>query len=236
MGEVQSRKKPIFQMLGGGPASGKSSIINPKFDGPVNLKKRLGDHVKIDPDDIKKEFAEYQAGLKAGEEKIASFVHEESSYLAKQITRRCGNLKVNAMLDGTGDSTLEKLTKKANDMRSQGFKVVADYVTCDIDEALKRNWKRFLSEGRLPPPEYLVQCHKKISEVLPQALKNGVFDELNLWDTTFEGQKIKIAKFVNGELKILNKPRWDAFIGKTKYEASDEIKDKYFGLKKVDEP
>jgi SPP1 gp7 family putative phage head morphogenesis protein len=180
--------QPVFVLMGGGPATGKSSVIK---SGDVVLKNNT---VKIDSDAIKAKLPEYQIGIKTGDTGIASFVHEESSALAKRAMEIANRGNYNTLLDGTGDGSMASLTKKITQARESGARVVANYVTCPIDEALRRNAVRAAKTGRLPPEDMLIRTHKAVSEVAPKAA--NLFDEVSLYDTT-DGVKL-IATGGNG--------------------------------------
>jgi predicted ABC-type ATPase len=181
--------QPTYTLMGGGPATGKSSVVK---SGDVIIDKNT---VKIDSDAIKKLLPEYQRGLELKDANIASYVHEESSALAKRIVSIGNTGNYNVLLDGTGDGSIASLTKKIAQARDNGMKVVGNYVTCSTQEALRRNAERALKTGRLPPPEMLIRTHKAVSDIAPQTAH--LFDEVNLFDTN-DGVKL-IATGGNGK-------------------------------------
>jgi len=181
--------QPTYTLMGGGPATGKSSVVK---SGDVIIDKNT---VKIDSDAIKKLLPEYQRGLELKDANIASYVHEESSALAKRIMSIGNTGNYNVLLDGTGDGSITSLTKKIAQARNNGMKVVGNYVTCPTQEALRRNAERALKTGRLPPPEMLIRTHKAVSDIAPQTAH--LFDEVKLFDTN-DGVKL-IATGGNGK-------------------------------------
>jgi len=207
---AQKQTRPIFHLMGGGPASGKSVLMK---QGKANLPPSS---VIIDPDEIKKELPEYTKLVKKKDPMASTFVHEEASMVSKELLNRSGNDSFNTVLDGTGDSSLEKLTDKINKMKAKGMYISADYVTVDIDTALQRNLDRFNETGRAVPTTYLIENHKSISQVVPQAIKNGLYDELNLWDTSTV-DPVKFAEYKNGVLNIIDKKLWQDFLNKKNY-------------------
>ena len=210
----QKQTQPIFHMMGGGPASGKSVLMK---QGKANVPPSS---VFIDPDEIKKELPEYQKMVKKKDMTASSFVHEEASLLSKDILNLSGEERFNTVLDGTGDSSFEKLSGKVNKMKSKGMYVTADYVTVDIDTALQRNLDRFKKTGRAVPIRYVVDNHKSISEILPQAIDEGLFDELTLWDTN-GATAVKVVQFKDGVLEILEKEMWQTFLDKKNYKIKE---------------
>lgn len=187
--------QPTFTVMGGGPASGKSTMIN---SGAVSLP---DDSIMIDSDAIKGKLPEYRltsqiSYVKAvNGETAAGYVHEESSALAKRIMNIANNDGYNYVLDGTGDGSVKSLTKKIQDARKSGAKVVGVYATVPTDVALKRATERGIKTGRVIRPEVITNTHKKVSQILPECAH--LFDEVKLYDTTNEA--ILIATGGNGK-------------------------------------
>ena len=199
---------PVARMTGGGPASGKSVLTN---TGKIKLPKNI---VKIDTDEIKKFLPEYNLKVDFDDFKAAAFAHDESSLLGKRIMKKAAEQNRNLFLDGTGDSSYEKLAKKVKVMRSSGQKVVADYVTVDTAEAIRRNEARFRKTGRMVPNSFVSNTHSNISKILPEALENNLFDEVNLWDTNTQGKTIKVMSSKDGKTTIFRKDLWERFLSK----------------------
>jgi len=139
--------KPVSYMMGGGPASGKSSIIRA---GKVKLPKN---RVTIDPDDLKKPLPEFGAMKQAGDSSAAAFVHNESS-LPVSYTQA-----------------------------------------------------------------YVRQVHASISEVVPKAVKNGLFNEFALYDTNVAGKIRLVASAKGKKLVVHDEALWKRFLAK-----ADEVK------------
>lgn len=200
--DVTPVNKPIALMTGGGPASGKGSFS----DAPKN-------YMKVDSDEIKKLIPEYKLGTEKKDAGAAAFSHEESSYISKLAMKRATDNKQNFLLDGTGDSSIESLRKKIEAMRSNGHKVVANYVTVDTAEAVRRNIARAQKTGRMVPQAFVEETHKNISIIFPQALKEKLFDEVTLWDTN-ERVNVKVMEYKDGKQTIFNQTLWERFLAK----------------------
>jgi predicted ABC-type ATPase len=199
-------KEPVAYMLGGGPASGKSSIIR---SGNVSIPKNV---VTIDSDAIKAKLPEYQAMTAKKDLRAAAFAHEESSYLAKQIQKRGSQGGYNTLLDGTGNSSYDKLKAKVQKMKDSGQKVVARYVSVPTETALERNRVRAKKTGRLPPEGMVRRCHASVSKILPKAFKDGLFDDIELYDTS-DGV-VKVASGKGSSIKIHNEKLYASFTAK----------------------
>jgi len=199
---------PTSYLMGGGTASGKSSIIR---SGQVVLPKNL---IAVDADAIKGKLPEYQSMVKVKNPKAAAFAHVESSYLSKRIMKKATDEKYNMMLDGTGDSSMEKLKKKVAVMRSKGATVEANYVTVATDVAVARSIARAKKTGRHVPESIVRGIHKSVSHVFHDAVKEGLFDKVALYDTGGGGKAVKVASGTGKNLQIHNQKLWREFNAK----------------------
>lgn len=198
----------VSYMMGGGPAAGKSSIMNdPALGIPGE-----GEAVFVDPDSVKQELPEYQQMTAAGDKGAAAYVHEESSMVSKQVMAAAVSNNQSVVLDGTGDSSYQKLESKVEKLREGGGTVVAHYVTCDPDTAVARVQDRAEKTGRLVPESVVRGTHASVAEVLPQAMEKGLFDEVTLWDTNTP-QPTKIAEAKGTEITIHDQAAWEKFKG-----------------------
>lgn len=177
-----------FTIMGGGSASGKSTMIK---SGAATLPKNS---ILVDSDKIKTMLPEYNEMLSKGDSRAANYVHEESSALAKRILRISNKENYNAVLDGTGNGSIESLTRKINNAKNAGMIVEGIYATVPTQIAVDRSAQRALKTGREVPPHVITNIHKKVSQILPQVAAQ--FDSVKLYDTT-AGAKL-IATGGNG--------------------------------------
>ena len=173
---------PTAYFMGGGTASGKSSVIR---SGMVTIPEN---RIEIDPDALKAELPEYQNMIEAGDDSAAAFVHEESSYLSKRIAA----------------------------VSFAGQKVVATYVTIPTEVAVERAKKRAERSGRAVPDSVIRSIHSAVSDVVPKAVKAGLFDELEVYDNNVkQGENPRlIARAKGKKLDIVDEQLWDEFVGK----------------------
>lgn len=186
---------PTVYMMGGGTASGKSTIKD-----TLGLPKNS---VGVDADDIKSWLPEYTKGLKRKEESAAYYAHEESSDVAKALLKDAVGKKLNVVYDCTGDSGLEAARKRVADLHEAGAKVVANFCTCDVDTAIQRANKRI----RPVHEETVRALHRGVSEVLPKMYKD--FDACTLWDT--DGEKTKVMSWDGKNTTIHDEGKWARF-------------------------
>lgn len=196
-GKVPVDGQATMTMLGGGPASGKSSVMSTS-DGDID------EHtVVVDPDDMKKRLPNY-ATMANWDENAASYYHEESSALAKRFAGVAFSENYDVIYDGTGDGSVNSVMKKINQARENGYRVEGKYVTIDTEDAVARNKKRYqdaVDKGvpaRLVPEEYVRDTHRDVTDILGVTAPS--FDVGELWDNRgSKGQQKLIATFGNGK-------------------------------------
>jgi SPP1 gp7 family putative phage head morphogenesis protein len=206
---VPKSSDPTLHLLGGGPASGKSTMLGSgKVDVPTGK-----EAVQINADDVKEQIPEYSAMVAAGDPRAAMFSHEESSYIAKEIQARAYANGQNVVLDGTGNSSLQSLEGKIDTAHAYGYKVVGNYATVPSDVAVERANARAERTGRVVPESVVREIHASVSNVFPQAA--GKFDQVNLWDNTGKSP-VLLATGGGGQLDIKNAAGYQAFLDKAK--------------------
>ena len=148
-GQPKAEKKVVFVM--GKPGSGKSSIE------AVPLVKKLK-AVLIDSDEAKKLFPEFDNGKGAG------IIHEESSIVATELTRRALQNDHNMVIPIVG-ADADSVLKKINGFKENGYKVYLHNVDIPGDESYRRAFVRYLNTGRLIDHGYLINVGNKPNEV-----------------------------------------------------------------------
>jgi hypothetical protein len=170
----------------------------------------------INPDDLKMQLPEAQAAflrlamqdeigtggvrLAARDKDWAAQVHEESSLLAKILTRRAMDRGLDIVVDGTGDDTLEKMIKKVKAAKAKGYTTVGTYINADpevgIGGAIGRQEETHRSVGlKIQIPTFinlarmLTPTGKKDIDGKPDSLLSGVFDEFVLYDREIKRNK-----------------------------------------------
>lgn len=205
--EASAVDNPTAYLLGGGPATGKSTF---RDSGAMGLS---ANSVTIDSDVIKAKLPEYRERLKANDPTAAAFVHEESSLLAKQLLRDASDGQYNMVYDGTGDGSIDSLSQKVAIMRANGAKVEAHYLTIPTDLAIERAQLRAEETGRAVPEALIKEAHAAVSLVFPEAIKRGLFDKFYLWDSTSR-EPVLIAKGEGKNIIVRDEAKWRAFLRK----------------------
>lgn len=195
--------QPVATFFGGGSASGKSA-----------LKADTQDNVRIDADAIKEMLPDYQEMLRAGDERAAEYAHKESSELTKRIEKEAQRRRYNYVLDGTGDTSFEKMAAKVGGARAAGYGAVARYVTVDTDTAVQRAMKRAERTGRMVPETVIRVIHASVSDTFARAADERLFDKLELLDNNEADNRRVIARDDGTGLQVLDPAAYDRFLAK----------------------
>ena len=210
---VPQSSDPTFYMLGGGPASGKSTFLK---SGVTDTPDKAN-AVHINADDIKAMLPENPRMVNGGDADFfnaASFSHEESSMLAKRVQERAIENKQNIVLDGTGDSAINKLASKVESARQNGYKVNGVYVSVPTEVAWSRSVQRALGASKRYVPKAVVEeTHRAVSGTLRQAVEGGLFDKISLWDNTGSAPRL-VGSGSGNDFMISDSSAWQAFLAK----------------------
>jgi predicted ABC-type ATPase len=179
-GDPPPGEKPLLIFMGGGSASGKSTLRK-KLLLPA-LKRSGRDVAVVDADDIKERFIpEYKGEFaKADPDGAAYRSHEESSDIADAAIDTLFDQGKNFIYDGTMKSPAKykSMIKKA---REKGYEVQIMIADVSLPVAYKRNLSRYQKEGRYVPKPIINQSHGAIPTSFDD-LKDLV-DDYALFDT-----------------------------------------------------
>jgi len=217
---VPVSEDPTFFMLGGGPAAGKSTALRSGIaPGVPDPDSRQA--VVVNADNVKSDLPEFERmrkGDDAGFYNAAAFAHEESSMVAKQIQSQAIKNKQDVILDGTGDSSPDKLGKKITEAEIGGYKVRGVYFTIPTAEAWERSKARSLksSERRFVPKEVVYDTHRDVSNTFAVAAENKMFQGgIMLIDSSVKGAaKIIGQSDASGNFIVADQAGYDAFLEK----------------------
>jgi len=201
---VPSSADPTYVVMGGGPAAGKSTILE---GGGVKLPPNT---VEVNSDHIKTQLPEWGTSGK----NAASVTHAESSYIAKRTQAAAFERKQNIVLDGTGDTSPKSMTGKIDTAHAAGYKVEAHYVTLPTELAIQNAATRAAKTGRHVPDEVIRTTHAGVSTTFPAVATK--FDSVKLYDTSVRGTARVIAEGGAGVLNIVDKVAYDGFLAKGK--------------------
>lgn len=204
-------RKAVMVMTGGGPASGKSTMLE---SGGVRLPDSF---VHIDPDAVKGKIPEYNELIEAGDRTAAPYAHEESSSIGNELQLHAIKSKVDTVVDGTGNGGFDKLRKRVERAREAGMSPVAYYATNDTELAVKLSRARGEKTGRFVPDDVVRGIHAEVSRIVPKVLEADLFDDFKLFDTNEQGNaRLVVTKERGAPAVIHDKKLWDNFLEKGK--------------------
>lgn len=215
--DILAGKEPVkgqatMTMLGGGPASGKSSVMSADTSNDKHA-------ITVDPDYIKTKLPGYKELSKKSSD-AANIFHEESSALAKRLASVAYNENFNVIYDGTGDGSNNSVRKKIKAARERGYAVNAVYVSVDTETAVARNKKRYedaVAKGenpRLVPEDTVRNIHRNCTDISVSLAPE--FDRIEIWDNNgARGQQKLIAEGGSGKgLVAKDKEKFDNYLSK----------------------
>jgi hypothetical protein len=174
-------------------------------DGTAKPMKGEPEGVMINPDDLKMQLPEAQDAhmrlnlkdefgrdirLSAGDESWAGAVHEESSLLAKILTRRAMDKGLDIVVDGTGDDTLDKMIGKIKAAKANGYTAIGTYINANPVDAFAGAKTRQFRTKRSVGENIQLDCFLALAEMMtdnqntegkPQSILEGVFDQFVLY-------------------------------------------------------
>ena len=205
---IPSSENPTLYMMGGGPAAGKSSMLE---SGAINVPDK-NSAVQINADDVRTKLPEYDQMVNAGDKNAGAFTHEEASHVSKRITNAAIERNQNMVLDGTGDSSEANLNAKIDNARANGYRVEGNYASVPVQMAVDRANSRGDRTGRYVPETFIRETYKAISNVFPKVAGN--FDKVNLFDTSGKTPRL-LATGGAGKLSIVDQAGYDRFLSES---------------------
>lgn len=180
-------KEAVFLM--GAPASGKSTIVK-------SLKIDDNEYVLSDADLVKSMIPEYNEGVKQRARNSAMLVHEESSYVVKQVRDKAVEEGYNIIVDGTG-ANYDKYAKVMKEMKDKGYKVTLIYANSDVETGIQRANARAEKTGRFIPEDFLRDAYAKIPGNFKKLYKES--DNVYAFDTRYKGDNDAPLMFFHKE-------------------------------------
>lgn len=212
----------IYLTAGGG-ASGKSGAMFIDEHGhEVNFEQLQArpDVIYINPDTVKEMLPEYRAMKNANDPYAASGVHEESSYLSKEILTKAEQGGYSIVYDSTASST--NFTKLLDRFSNDGYDVQVSMMSIPTNEAVMRSLARGAraegdSAGRYVSVPNLKRAHRGASEQLKTWATDPNVDKWRVYDnTTPPGEPAELVAEGGGgdPPRIYNPAKWQAILAK----------------------
>jgi predicted ABC-type ATPase len=206
---VPGQQNPVAYFVGGGPAAGKSTMLN---SGALAVAPR-GLAAYVEADEIKMALPEMRAGLQARDPNIAAYVHEESAAISKRLRAEAMDRHADIVHDAIHNTSLAKVEQTARRMRQDGYRVEAAYATVPVETALARAQARGAATGRFIPLDALVSGHKGVASMFPALLSHHVFDRVSLYETAGAAPRL-LASQTDGHTTIHDPSGYAAFLAR----------------------
>lgn len=175
-------EKPKCIILGGGSASGKSCGLK-----TLLTKEQRAEFGTIDCDAFMKELPEYESLQGSSPDMCANMAHYEASDITSLAIDTATEEQRNFIWDGTC-SKPDKYEKVIKKLREYGYDVEFINVTCDFEEAYKRNVERSVKEGREVPFDQVKGTHSGNASAFDTIAK--LCDRYSLFDNNPDNKEL----------------------------------------------
>lgn len=201
-GSPKKGQKPIAILMGGGSASGKSTMREAVIE--KELEKRGIKVGTVDADEIKKEIPEYSSLKETHPDDAARIVHEESSDIGALMIDTLIKKNKHFIYDGTMGST-KKYEKLVDRLKKAGYEVHAYVADVPIEVAKERSDARAKDTGRKVPHHIIEGSHKGVPKTV-EAIKDKI-DSYRVYDNQDKLKLIASNNHVDPEMysKFLDK-------------------------------
>lgn len=187
-GKPAPGQKPVAILMGGGSATGKSTMKKLKID-PMMSKNKIKAGT-CDPDAFKAELPEYNSLIKTHMNDAARLAHSESADINMLAIDRIVEDGRHFIYDGTAKSPdkYEKLVKKLKD---KGYEVHLYGADIPLELSKKISDKRAEDTGRTVPHFIIEASHKGFPKTV-ERIKDAV-DVYEIYDNRVQGKSKLIA-------------------------------------------
>jgi predicted ABC-type ATPase len=187
----------------GGPASGKSTIIQSLS---------VGDYVLDDADKLQAELPEYQQALEqpggASAKDAAVMVHNEGSELKRLVLSKSINTRRNIVLDGTGDNT-DEYVQLIHRLKNSGYRVTVIATDLDWETGYERAEVRATQTGRHIPRSVFEPKYRGGRQTFLAA--RSMVDEMVLFDSHGRAPRLVYSR-KDGIDRIKDRDYYDEYV------------------------
>ena len=206
---VPEDETPTAIILGGGTASGKSSL-------ETTLSAENPNAVVANTDKVKNRLPEYREWKDSDPENASKRVHNEASDVTKDVVTQAADQRKNLIIDsttaGTDDADLIR------DLKAKGYKVELRFIDIPTDTAIDREELRYHksmdenNRGRKTPLANIEKTHR-------DAAKNffdlrDMADEARLYDNSGEQRELVYERIGNNPEKVYNDDKYEQYRNK----------------------
>ena len=193
-GKPKAGEKPVCILMGGGSASGKSTMRRNVID--KMLKERGVEAGTVDVDEVKDHLPEFEQLKKTSPDDAARLVHEESADVGALMINEIVALGRNFVYDGTMKSK-DKYDTLVSQLKKRGYEVHVYVADVPLDVAKERSDKRAERTGRKVPHSIIEGSHRGVPKTV-EHLKDKV-DSYQVFDNTDTLQLIASNDHVHPE-------------------------------------
>ncbi len=180
-----SQAQPEITFMGGGTATGKSTIRDIHLSQLPNP----DEFIIIDCDSIKEMIPEYKQLQKENKDTAANLVHQESGDIAEMLLEEALQHRLHIMFDGTMKD-YEYYYDLIQRIKEMGYIVSALVVHAPIEVAFEREEERALIDQRRVPKWAIEESHAKVGETFGKL--KSLFDAYRLWDNSGDFEQARV--------------------------------------------
>lgn len=187
-------KKPVAILIGGGTASGKTTMRKTIVKNELNVKKIIA--TTVDIDEIKEYIPEYAEYKKSNPAEAARLVHRESVDIGELLLNRLIKKRKNFVCESTM-SRVRKYKRLVQKLKKHRYEIHVYLVFVPLPVAKERAKRRAQLTGRKVPHNVIENTHKLAPRTL-KAIKDDV-DRYKVYDNQ-NGMKLiagnELAQFL----------------------------------------
>lgn len=189
-------ENPKLVLLGGQPASGKSSVIDEVVK---EYKQNKQDIVVLNSDDYKEHYPKYSKIVSKDPNKIVE-IHPYSNYVLGEVLKQTAPKGINALLEGTMRSAGYPL-QVIDGFKSCGYQIDAYFIATNNYSSTVGHIERFENEianrgfGRAVPQSHHDDAYNNIPNTIAKLAESGKLANIIIVDREFN----KLAQIINGD-------------------------------------
>lgn len=208
---------PDATFMAGGSASGKSTLR----EGLIKDGLLPQEHVYANADSMKFEQTIFKELKAAKDWRASMYVHEESSDMVKELTKRAIARRSDFVLDGVGGGEPGKFLDKIAKAKEAGYVTHVELADVPVEVALERAYERAINPnsedfGRFVKPHETITNHQEVAARFLEWRDSPIIDSWQLWATETESPagRLLVAERRAGKTIINDQARYDQFIAK----------------------
>ncbi len=205
-------RPPIAHILGGGTASGKTTMSRAILGNDPNT-------LRVDPDELKTKIPEYEQLKEDDPDHAALRVHEESSYLTKSLMAEAIGRGLDLTYDATTSGTPQRTMGMVRTLMDHGYNVHVMFADVPFDVAKQRADLRAkestdpMNRGRFVPDSVIADSHQKAAKNFFMLKDTPGISSVRLYDNSGKPNEPKLvfSKQGDGEGTVHDQKQFDRY-------------------------